>query len=753
MSFSSLSSRARNFSRFIHCRLITCAIAVLFCLGGASWGADASRFVRFAPGLLSNGGPFPSDELTQPDPTQATGLRVQLPPEANTCDLASSPSVCSNVSLLNQFDGFSINPRIMVCFSGPVTISTLPRGIFLVPRNNPAQVITINQVIYDDASNCAFAKPDQVLSQQTKYVLAVTNSVQDDAGRPVRAEDAFRNCQSQNPTYCRDLADAVDDVRRTARGQIVSASLFTTMSVTTWLESVRDYVHLAQPGLVLPAGGQSVFVTNSVSKMTWNPAQSTLPPQDIPMSAIPNVGKIAFGTYMSPSYLNPNNSTGAVIPASPTAETLTRFAAIPQSYVPVSFHIFLPKSDPPPSGYPVVIYGHGLGDSQFGAPTFIADTLAQNGIATLAIEIPGHGYGASSTVSITDRDGVTQQVSTPGRGVLNVGKSVIGDSDGCISANGPIGARDCGRQTAVDLMAMVRVLEQTQGLRYSVLRLELDPDKIFYVGQSFGSIVGGIFHAVEPDVKAAVLSVAGGTSVDIARLAITARPLGDAFLASLMPPPLNVAAKIAPPQMYYNDLFNDDYPFRGTPRFPNKAVPGALAVQAAFEAADWLGMVGDPLGFAEHLKRSPLRGVPPKATLFQSSYGDLEVPNPTNSALIRAAGENENAWFFLFQNAERAHPELLSITIGGSTIPALSHAVLSNPTIFDTGNEAEKTIALAEQKQAAEFFNSGGAVVTDPNNYIDRSLFPSGSLFEVPGQLPESLNYLPEQLQLMPIRH
>src|SRR5438309_7404187 len=208
-------------------------------------------------------------------------------------------------------------------------------------------------------------------------------------------------------------------------------------------------------------------------------------------------------------------------------------------------------------------------------------------------------------------------------------------------------------------MAIFRVIKQTLGLRYSVLRLNLDPDKIYYVGQSFGSIVGAIFHAVEPHVKAAVLSAAGGTSVDMARLAITARPLGNAFLASLTPPPLNVAAKLAPPQMYYNDLFNDDYPFRGMPRSTNEDVGGALVVQAAFEAAEWLGMVGDPLGFAEHLKRSPLPSVPAKSTLFQSSYGDLEVPNPTASTLIRSAGEKDTAWFFLFKNAETVHPELL----------------------------------------------------------------------------------------------
>ncbi|MGH9655960.1 MAG: hypothetical protein ACRD6B_21155, partial [Bryobacteraceae bacterium] len=70
-------------------------------------------------------GPFPSNVLTVPDPAQATGLRVNLPPDSTpACDPASSPAVCGYQTMLNQLDGFSVNPRLMACFSGPVNAAS-----------------------------------------------------------------------------------------------------------------------------------------------------------------------------------------------------------------------------------------------------------------------------------------------------------------------------------------------------------------------------------------------------------------------------------------------------------------------------------------------------------------------------------------------------------------------------------------------------------------------------------------------------
>lgn len=697
--------------------------SILFCCTfvciSLVWPASAQVTVLYNP-VSSAVGPFPSNALTVPDSTQKTGLRVSLTADFSSCDPGSSPSVCGSTSLLNQLDGFSVNPRMMVCFSGAVDTATLKSGITIIPLSAGVS-IGINQIFYDQNSNCAFAKPNQVLNQQSQYVLLVSDSVQA-GGAPVAADLNFKNClQSTAGDYCTALGAAVQQATGGNSSHVVAASLFTTMTATGWLEQARQYVDAHQPAVWLPAGVPSSFNLSGIRDMTWIPqGNSSVPPQPIPLSVLSGVGKVAFGLYLSPNFLNPSNGTIAAAstnaPIGGPVPTLTA----PLGYAAVSYHAFLPSSPAPPSGYPVVIYGHGMGDDQFGAPTFIASKLAQNGFATLAIEITGHGYGPLSTVRVTDNLGLPHVLLTPGRGIVIPGNTQIGATDGCI-VPGPLAVRDCARQTAVDLFALVRTIQQTNGLG-----LNLDPKRIYYVGQSFGSNYGTLVQAVEPGITAAVLNGDGGTLVDVARLSITGRPIAIAYLASVNPALLNLGTD-----------FNDNYVFRDQPPVVN-AVDGAPAIQAAFEAADWLGMPGDPLAYAPHLKTSLLAGVPAKSTLIQYGYGDLEMPNPTESALIRAAGLQDSSWFLHFETAVGLDPSLLGIT-GGLPFPILPHRVLSNQTIFDY--PAETSLALAEQQQAAAFFASNGASNPDPNQYLAGE-FAGVNLFEILKTLPESLNFL-----------
>lgn len=712
---------------------------------GLSFSVWAGQTVAlFQPTSLSVG-PFPSDVLTVSDAAQKTGLRIDLPSSNEPCELSSSPSVCSNAALLNQLDGFSVNPRLMVCFSAAVDAKTLQSGIAIMPLGGGAPV-TINQVLFDPASNCAFAKPNQVLKEQSRYLLTVTDSVHDSQGRKVKEQDAFRDCLKSNDPYCQDLAEGLEQVTQHpgSSSKVVAASIFTTMSATAWMEAACRYVDSNEPPVVLPAGTPSSFSLSNLKSITWVPAGSGLPPQSIPLTALSGVGEIAFGLYLSPNFLDPSNGTIPVIPTNgpfngpiPVAGVP---ANIPSGFVPVSFHVFLPAGSPPRGGFPVVIYGHGTGDNQFGAPTYIASTLAKNGFATLAIEITGHGYGAGSVVNFTDSAGTVHTVATPGRGIVLPGNSEIGPTDGCI-VPGAIGIRDCVRQTAVDLSALLATIHETGGLG-----LGIDPNQVYYVGQSLGGIYGTLFQAVDPALKVAVLNGDGGTSVDIARLSIANRPLAIEYLASVNPALLNVLSGLARPELYFRNTpefgaFNDNYVLRDIPPVINR-VPGAMAIQAAFEAADWLDMLGDPLSYAPHLKVSPLAGVPAKATLFQFGYGDLEVPNPTESAVIRAAGARSSSWFLRFDQAALAdqHPELLRVMMLGVPFPILPHRILSNPTIFDY--PAETSIALAEQQQVASYFASSGRSNPNPNQFLTAPFSPGSDLFEVPTTLPERLNFL-----------
>jgi hypothetical protein len=176
-------------------------------------------------------------------------------------------------------------------------------------------------------------------------------------------------------------------------------------------------------------------------------------------------------------------------------------------------------------------------------------------------------------------------------------------------------------------------------------------------------------------------------------------------------------------------------------------ITGAISIQNAFEIADWLGMLGDPLGYAGTLQSSH------KPVLVQFGYGDLEVPNPTESAFVRAAGLQPSTWFFQFLTAVEQNPALAGVTmlVGTSQFPILPHRILSNPTMFEIGDPnavykmpgvgAEQTLALALQKQIAAFFTNSSHPAPDPDQFLNGSIF-KGNLFQPSPPLPEALNFV-----------
>ena len=649
-----------------------------------------------------------------------------MPTSEDACDLSSSAPVCGNEQLLNTLDGFSENPRIMVCFSGPVDTGTLKSEIFLSPVNvnGPSgyRRIAINQVLYDPSSNCAYAKPNEVLAQDMTYLLIATSGIKDANGNPVSQAPEFTRCLAGGSWYCSSLKDAVSALPLEPQfGEIAGASVFTTMTATSWAQEARTLTSTALPH-VRPAGRVPTFDLSDVSSLTWNTAQSAPPTsQAIPLNVLDGVGKVAFGLFTSLNFLDP--ATGTI--------TFGRSSNLPVGSLPlptdVSFHVFLPATPPPPGGYPVVLWGHGLGDNQFGASTFAASTLAKNGFATLTIEVTGQGFGKDSTVTVNTKSGGSFTEATPGRGVLAPGKTTLGSIDGCVLIGSPIGTRDCNLQTVADLSAITHAIRTSAVQR--TLGLELDPNRVYYIGQSEGAIFGTLFNAVEPDVQALVLSVGGGSSVDIARTAITGRPLALAYAQQYGL--LNVILAGAPPQPYFNDPMNDNYVFRDQEVVVNK-VPGAVAVQAGFESADWLQMLGDPLSFASHLKLDPLPGLTPKPVLFLFAKGDIEIPNPMNSALIRAAGIQETSWFLQFDQA------MAAASAAGYNDLSNPHRLFSYPGVFSYPDQ--QSIALAEQQQVATFLASDGKKDPDPNPLLTAP-FNGVQLFVKPASLPEQLNY------------
>jgi pimeloyl-ACP methyl ester carboxylesterase len=579
------------------------------------------------------------------------------------------------------------------------------------------------QMIYDPTTNTLYGKPDGNLDQHRQYLIVVTDVIRDMAGDPVQADPGYTACVQPGPgvtetSYCAELSQAVSGVAaQLAPANVVGASVFTTMNVTTWMEQAY-----AQLGNVAPPPAPvqplALIQFSNIASLVLheqvgvNPAQFADVALPITNPLIQGIGAIGFGSFASPNFLNDQQ----VIPWTPTGQPVS----LPGSVNEITYHVFLPATPQPPAGYPVVIFGHGFGDSQWGGPTAVAPVLAQAGFATIAINAVGHGFGPQSQVIITDPSGKVTTFNEGGRGVDLNGDGQIGSYEGCLAANpAQVALRDCLRQTALDLGELVRTIQGGVDLDGDG-KPDLDATKIYYVGQSLGSMYGTIFSAMEPAVPASVLNVGGGSVEDIVRWSQAYHSLAAAILAERTPSLLNEGTD-----------FNDNYVFPYQAVFVNE-VPGAIQIQNTFELYEWLESPGDAVYYAPHMADSMLPGVPFKRILFQLARLDLTMPNMATTRLIKAAN-HPTTWEYRHDIAladglavpQDPHPFLaLFIGFSGTTveIPSLD-AIL---------------IGLAAQQQVAGFFASGGLTAPDPNTFL--SALPPG-LFQIPPSLPEDNGY------------
>jgi dienelactone hydrolase len=691
-------------------RLVAVAATVLMLLPGLAF-ASVEALLDFSSPATA---PFPSDRFTVDDHDQNTGLRVSLPKP----DCAVRPSDCADIDVINTLDGFNLQPRLSIPFSGPIDVSTVSsRTVFLVRLGHHGRggdPIGINQIVWDPATNTLHAESDELLDQHARYLLVVTDGVRDAEGRRVKGEaledflDDGKHGHRRGGSfgdYRRDLREALDKV--TIRGQrVVAASVFSTLSATAVLEKIRREIKQSRPK---PATMLGAFPLGSITAIQWQRQIGTAPvfsTSFLPTPALnifPGaVGAVAFGSFESPDWETPAKFI-------PPIGTRTGVPAV-QGTNTLHFNLFIPAGPAPAGGWPVAIFGHGFTDSKHGAPFAVASTFASHGIATIAINVVGHGGGARGTLTIISISGAPVVIPDGGRGIDQDGNGTIDSTEGSSAAppRGIIGNRDGLRQTVADLMQLVRVIE-TGGIP------GLSHRRIYYAGQSFGGIYGVKFLALEDSVRAGVPNVPGGPIIDIARLSPAFRALVGIALATRVPSLLN-AGPLAPPAWG----FNENIPLRNQPAVINTVV-GAMEIQQVIDNTEWVSQSGNPVAYAPHLRKHPLRETDPPPVIIQFAKGDQTVPNPTASAIFRAGELTDRSSYFRNDLVRAAIP-------GAQTNP---HTFLTN--VAAVPNIA--ALAIAAQQQIAIFFETDGAVVVDPDG--------AGPFFEVPivGPLPEGPNF------------
>jgi fermentation-respiration switch protein FrsA (DUF1100 family) len=666
----------------------------------------------------STGSPSPSDRFTVSDPSQLTGVRVNLPKP----DCLARPSDCQDIDVINTLDGFNLQPRLTVRFTGPIDPATVTSdAVFLVSLGDArgsgavGQRVGINQVVWDPATGTLALESDELLDQHTRYALVVTDGVRDAAGDAVEAGAfaRFRHDlnfgQTKDPAlkaYRKALLDALAAAAVPA-SRVVTASVFTTGSASADLEKIRNQIKASTPAAATILGDfplADVTGISFVAQVTTVPSFVSVPVPIVALGLFPGaVGRIAFGKYESPDY----ETSGKFIPAT---GTLTGSPAV-QATNEVHFNLIVPAGAPPAGGWPVAIFGHGFGDNKNNSPFVVASTMAAHGIATIAINVVGHGFGPAGVLVVNRVSGGPVTLAAGGRGIDQDGNGTIDSTEG-VSAAPPraiISSRDGLRQTVVDLMQLVRVIE-TGGIT------GLDRSRIYYFGQSFGGIYGTMLLGVEPGVRAGVVNVPGGAIIEIVRLSPVFRILLTLALASRVPPLLN-DGPIVPPLFG----FDENLPLRNQPPVVN-TVPGALAIQEVIEQSEWVSQSGNPVAYAPHVRLSPLPGMTAKPVIVQFANGDQTVPNPTATALIRAGDLADRATYFRNDLAFAANP-----------------ATPKNPHTFLTriATPSVAAFAVGAQQQIAIFFETDGLVTIDPDG--------AGPFFEVPiaGPLPETLNFIP----------
>jgi dienelactone hydrolase len=628
---------------------------------------------------------FPTDQLTEADPRQLTGRRVHL----SLVKCVAAPSTCDEISLLNDLDGWSVNPRMTLAFTGRVALDSITRSsVFVLPLGNDAsEPVGLSRLVWDPEGRTLYAMPERVLRQSQLHALVVTSRVRDDQGRPIRP--------AKGPIAAVDarLAKRLGALGLSPH-DIVAMSVFTTRSVTAGLEQMRARIEALPASPVdftlTPGGGRSVFPRAALESVvftrqvaTGGPERFARPaPLELDLAPPAEVATIALGSFDSASFLTGSRH----IPRAPSSQAP---AILGHERVQAVF--FLPEGAMPAAGWPVIVFGHGFGNDKNLITSLVAGTFARRGFATVAINVVGHGGGPDSTLAIRQSGKEPLILSAGGRGLDVDGDGRIGSTEGVATAmRGPlalIGSRDGLRQTVADLMQLVRAIRHGVDVDGDG-KPDLDGTRIYYAGQSFGGIYGTLLMAVDPLLRAGVLNVPGAPIVEIARQAEMFRPLAILQMRARRPSLMNGEKD-----------FTESLPLWGEPPVAVPS-PGALAIQAYFARAEWLQESADPSAFAPYLREAPLMLAGPRPVLIQMAVGDRTVPNPTTEQMIRAG-------------ALQPFVSLYRHDMVVTTLPSR----FADPHGFLTRQAPEvAAIARAAQEQIARFFLSDGQTIerTDP---------------------------------------
>lgn len=555
------------------CRYLAPALALLL-LAGCGGSSSVDRTVPQEPATNPEGEPVDGVITAEFDPGSGN---IPLPNSllmSGTTDLTLNPPVedpedfSDPLAALGTLDGFSTVAPWTFSFTAAVDPATVVPGssvrFYEVQfQQGTAAVTSVNRELVpgeDYVAAVSPADPDgqtvaivplQPLQEMTGYMAVLTNGIRDLDGNPATPAQAYFLAKrpdplvdgegnSTDPLLDDETAQALEPLRQlinthlaaagsqgVARSSVVVSSTATTQSITPVLNKVRS--------LLGPTATQ-------IAQACLAPGSCLTTADVLPPGASPGIADLYMGVVELPYFL------GVPTPQDPTAPLEDFWRAAPGNYEPpfdqfgldpTSTNITVANPIPvetdrqmvpvlmsvpnemsgqtrPAAGWPVVIFQHGITGNR-SQMLALADTMASQGFAVIAIDMPLHGIVDVSSPLYVD--------NTPFAPVANERTFDLDLQDNQTSAPGPDGMIDGSGAWFINLQSLLTSrdnLRQAQvdlsTLALNIPEMDIDGDgiadldgsNINFVGISLGAMVGTPFLAVEPTVGNGVLSAPGG---------------------------------------------------------------------------------------------------------------------------------------------------------------------------------------------------------------------------------------------------
>lgn len=565
---------------------LTLALALsVSLLAGCSGSSNSPRAVPVTPATNNNGTPVAGVITARFDPS--TGVI----PTPNNLLLSGTTDLTLNIPVaggeastnfgdpqvaVNTLDGWSTTAPWSFSFSdAPLASSVVPGqsvrlfevtltgpggGVTGVVRELAAGVDFVTAPQSSDATGRSWAiVPLKPLKQLTSYMAVLTTGIRDSRGNDATPAQAYFLTKrtaplctagaSTDPLLPTATACGLEPLRQlhgshlaaaaaagVNRDSVVLSWVATTQSITPVLQAVRS---VTQPGAVTvaPSGlNTSIAGLPPVADIFIGtlrvPYYLSAPSQANPTAPLNSFWRAAPGAYAPPfnqAGLNPtsrNITFANPIPVATGNETIPVLMTVPNANS---------GRTKPAAGWPVVIFQHGITRNRSDALA-ISATMAAQGFAVVAIDLPLHGLPSNNPLAIGNTPfGAVARERTFSVDYINnstgaAGPDGIPDDSGAhmINLSSLLTSRDNLRQGVADLFVLARTIPNIDLDGNGAG--DLDASRVAYVGQSLGAIVGTSFIALESTVNVALLSVPGG---GIARMLEASPTFGPRIRAGL----------------------------------------------------------------------------------------------------------------------------------------------------------------------------------------------------------------------------